>query len=203
MKLKDCIGVFDDVFTELECKTIINTLESAIITGDTYKGESGQNGDTSVKKSVDYNLLADNKNQAINDIIINKFNNTLSNEYLDKFPGIEDYNHHRIIEGKSYYPLLQIQKYDKNAGHYNAWHTEQEDLNSSERVFVFILYLNDVEKGGETGFLIKEEDSDDYLKVEPKRGRLVIHPASWPFIHKGYMPESSDKYILTTWLCWR
>ena len=35
-----------------------------------------------------------------------------------------------------------------------------------------------------------------------KTGTLIIHPASWPFIHKGYMPLSSDKYILTTWLCW-
>ena len=78
---------------------------------------------------------------------------------------------------------------------------EAENYPSSDRAFVFILYLNDVEEGGETGFLFKE--GNDWFKVKPKTGRLIIHPAQFPFIHKGYMPESSDKYILTTWLCWK
>ena len=78
---------------------------------------------------------------------------------------------------------------------------EAENYPSSDRAFVFILYLNDVEEGGETGFLFKE--NNDWFKVKPKTGRLIIHPAQFPFIHKGYMPKSSDKYILTTWLCWK
>ena len=54
-----------------------------------------------------------------------------------------------LVNDKSSYPLLQIQKYDhKGSGHYNAWHVEQEDLGTSNRLFVFILYLNDVEEGG-------------------------------------------------------
>ena len=65
---------------------------------------------------------------------------------------------------------------------------------------VLILYLNDVKEGGETGFLFKEEGEDDFFKVKPEAGKLIIHPASWPYIHKGYMPKSDDKYILTTWL---
>ena len=200
MKIKDAIGIFDNVFTEAECKDLINILEEAKINGETYKGESGQGGDTQIKKSTDFNILLNKKYSYASSSVMGKFNNTLSNEYLDNFPGVEDYYHHRIVNGKTYYPLLQIQKYDKGSGHYNTWHVEQEDLRTSERVFVFILYLNDVEEGGETGFLIKEDG--EYIKVKPKTGRLIIHPASWPFIHKGFKPESSDKYILTTWLCW-
>ena len=200
MKIKDAIGIFDNVFTEAECKDLINILEEAKINGETYKGESGQGGDTQIKKSTDFNILLNKKYSYASSSVMGKFNNTLSNEYLDNFPGVEDYYHHRIVNGKTYYPLLQIQKYDKGSGHYNTWHVEQEDLRTSERVFVFILYLNDVEEGGETGFLIKEDN--EYIKVKPKTGRLIIHPASWPFIHKGFKPESSDKYILTTWLCW-
>jgi len=131
-----------------------------------------------------------------------KFNNTLSNEYLEKYPHLENFDHHRVVNGKTFYPLLQIQKYDQNSGHFNTWHIEQEDKGTSDRVFVFILYLNDVDEGGETGFLFKEEGEKDYFKVKPKAGRLIIHPAAWPFIHKGLKPKSSDKYILTTWLCW-
>ena len=200
MKIKDAIGIFDNVFTEAECKDLINILEEAKTNGETYKGESGQGGDTQIKKSTDFNILLNKKYSYASSSVMGKFNNTLSNEYLDNFPGIEDYYHHRIVNGKTYYPLLQIQKYDKGSGHYNTWHVEQEDLRTSERVFVFILYLNDVEEGGETGFLIKEDG--EYIKVKPKTGRLIIHPASWPFVHKGFKPESSDKYILTTWLCW-
>ena len=200
MKIKDAIGIFDNVFTEAECKALIYKLEEAKINGEAYKGGSGQGGDTQIKKSTDYNILLNEKHREVSDLVMSKFNNTLSNVYLDNFPGIEDFNHHRIVNGKTYYPLLQIQKYDKGSGHYNTWHVEQEDLNTAGRVFVFILYLNDVEEGGETGFLIKEDN--EYIKVKPKTGRLIIHPASWPFIHKGFKPESSDKYILTTWLCW-
>ena len=65
------------------------------------------------------------------------------------------------------------------------------------RYLVFILYLNDVEEGGETSFLFKEEGEDDFFKVKPKAGTLVMHPASWPYIHKGHMPISNDKYIYT------
>ena len=200
MKIKEAIGILNNVFTEAECKALIYKLEEAKINGEAYKGESGQGGNTQIKKSTDYNILLNEKHREASDLVMSKFNNTLSNVYLDNFPGIKDFNHHRIVNGKTYYPLLQIQKYDKGSGHYNTWHVEQEDLNTAERVFVFILYLNDVEEGGETGFLIKEDG--EYIKVKPKTGRLIIHPASWPFIHKGFKPESSDKYILTTWLCW-
>ena len=147
-----------------------------------------------------YNILEHDKHKLMSDIVMNRFNHYLSNEYLENFPHIDEFYHHRLVNDKSSYPLLQIQKYDKGSGHYNAWHVEQEDLGTSNRLFVFILYLNDVEEGGETGFLFKE--GDDFFKVKPKAGTLIIHPASWPFIHKGYMPLSSDKYILTTWLCW-
>tara|TARA_R100001443_G_C3340958_1_gene174445 strand:- start:26 stop:634 length:609 start_codon:yes stop_codon:yes gene_type:complete len=200
MKIKEAIGIFDNVFTEAECKALIYKLEEAVVNNEAYKGESAAGSDVEIKKSTDYNILNNDKHAELSNLVMDKFNTTLSNVYLDYFPGIEDFNHHRIVNGKTYYPLLQIQKYDKGSGHYNTWHVEQEDLNSSTRIFVFILYLNDVEEGGETGFLIKE--NGEYVKVKPKTGRLIIHPASWPFIHKGFKPESSDKYILTTWLCW-
>ncbi len=198
--MKEAIGIFDDVFSPSECKTIIARLEKAVEDGEAYVGKSAAGDNTIIKKSTDFNLFNTNDNESLSNLIREKFNNTLSHEYLEKYPHREYYNHHRIVNEKTYYPLLQIQKYDKDSGHYNTWHVEQEDLNSSNRVFVFILYLNDVEEGGETAFLIKEDE--EYIKIQPKEGRLIIHPASWPFIHKGHTPKSSDKYILTTWLCW-
>ena len=60
MKFKDTIGIFENAFTEAECKAIMYKLEEGIQTGKAYKGKSGD-GQFEYKKSTDYNLLADNK----------------------------------------------------------------------------------------------------------------------------------------------
>lgn len=86
----------------------------------------------------------------------------------------------------------QIQKYKKNEGKY-TWHTDNlinED--GKERLITFLFYLNDVDKGGETDF--------HYKKVIPRTGKLLFFPATWTFPHRGNVPESSDKYIITGWI---
>jgi|TARA_R110000803_G_scaffold102371_2_gene170449 hypothetical protein len=201
MKFKDTIGIYNNAFSKEECGVLIEQFEKANLEGTTYTGKSGDGVDE-YKKSNDFNLLSSNNtiNKSLSDLVMEKFNHYLSNHYLENYPHSDEFNHHRIVNGKTYYPLLQMQKYDQNSGHYNTWHTEKEDLRTSDRMFVFILYLNDVVKGGETGFLFKEEGDDNFFRVKPQTGKLIIHPSSWPYIHKGYMPESDDKYILTTWL---
>ena len=201
MKFKDTIGIFENVFTQQECKALINRFETAHKEGLSYQGMSGDGGVNEYKKSNDYNILGSGQKDDVpfSNLVLSRFNETLDN-YLQNYHHNDIFNHHRLVIDKTTYPLLQMQKYDQNSGHYNAWHLELEDANTMMRAFVFILYLNDVEVGGETGFLFKEEGEDDFFKVKPKAGKLIIHPASWPYVHKGYMPESSDKYILTTWL---
>jgi hypothetical protein len=51
--------------------------------------------------------------------------------------------------------------------------------------------LNDVQDGGETIFM--------NCKIKPKKGRLLIFPSTWTYIHGGNIPISNDKYILTGW----
>jgi len=201
MKLKDTIGVFENAFSKDECDALIKRHEVAIKRGMAYGGMSGDGGENENKKSTDYNILhqhndVDNK---LSEMVLIKFNQYIG-EYLSNAPYADTFYHNRIVNGITDYPLLQMQKYDKNEGHYNTWHVEKEHLASAQRMFVLILYLNDVEEGGETGFLFKEEGEDDFYKVKPKVGKLIIHPCSWPYVHKGYTPESDDKYILTTWL---
>ena len=95
-----------------------------------------------------------------------------------------------------------MQLYEKNKGHFNSWHADEILSTNTHylsefmlcRLFVFMVYLNDVEEGGETEFLYGE------TKVIPKKGSLVIWPAHWPFTHRGNVPISSDKLILTSWL---
>ena len=201
MKFKDTIRVFDRAFTVTECQQLIDRFEDAHQKGHTYVGLSGDGGVNEFKKSNDYNILQGTCDDDLNlsRMVIDRFNEC-TDQYLNDFPYHDVYRHNMIVEDKTSYPILQIQKYDQGSGHYNAWHVEKENADTAIRQFVYILYLNDVNVRGETGFLFKEEGSNDFYKVKPQTGKLIIHPASWPYIHKGYMPESDNKYILTTWL---
>ena len=58
---------------------------------------------------------------------------------------------------------------------------------------VFMTYLNDVKKGGETEWYYQK------LKVKPKKGLTVIWGADWTFVHKGHTTFNEDKYIITGW----
>lgn len=87
-----------------------------------------------------------------------------------------------------------IQKYNVNEGFYH-WHSDfinnKHKINLI-RLLSFIWYLNDVTDGGETEFLKG--------KIKPRAGKLIIFPSSWNYYHKGNMPLSNDKYIITGWV---
>ena len=60
-------------------------------------------------------------------------------------------------------------------------------------VITYIFYLNDVEEGGETEIRRK-------CKIKSKAGKLLLFPSCWTFPHRGVMPISDNKYIITGWL---
>jgi hypothetical protein len=93
---------------------------------------------------------------------------------------------------------INAQKYDMNNGGYPYWHSEvypQKGTNDAlHRVMLFMFYLNDVTEGGETDFHYQN------ISVKPKAGRMVIAPAYFTHTHRGCVPKSNDKYILTSWI---
>ena len=92
---------------------------------------------------------------------------------------------------------LKIQKTLPTEG-YHIWHVEHGPGYENEaRAFVFSVYLNDVEEGGETEFLHFSK------RVKPKSGRIVIWPAGFPYLHRGNPPLSGEKYLLTSWMMLR
>tara|TARA_R100000908_G_scaffold59970_1_gene37029 strand:- start:1693 stop:2295 length:603 start_codon:yes stop_codon:yes gene_type:complete len=92
---------------------------------------------------------------------------------------------------------LKIQKTLPTEG-YHVWHIEHgKGYDNEPRAFVFSIYLNDVEEGGETEFLHFSK------RVQPKKGRIVIWPASFPYVHRGNPPLSGEKYLLTSWMLLR
>jgi hypothetical protein len=93
---------------------------------------------------------------------------------------------------------IQAQKYQAGIGNYNYWHCEvfpQAPLNEPlHRTLLFMFYLNDVAEGGETEFYYQNK------AIRPTAGRMVIAPAYFTHTHRGCVPKSNDKYILTSWI---
>jgi hypothetical protein len=99
------------------------------------------------------------------------------------------------------YGAVNLQRYRAGEGGYFHWHSEiypqDERCEPLHRVLLFMFYLNDVEEGGETEFFYQN------IKLNPKRGSLVLAPAGFTHTHRGNMPISNDKYIATSWICFQ
>jgi len=91
----------------------------------------------------------------------------------------------------SYYSKLQKTKCG-DAG-YSVWHKEQTSGSACNRALAWMIYLNDVDNGGETEFLYQQ------TKFSPKAGNLLMWPAGYTHPHRGNPPYSNDKYVLTGW----
>ncbi len=94
------------------------------------------------------------------------------------------------------YPIMsegmKIQKTEKSQG-YHVWHCERSSGRYNNRVLSWILYLNDVEEGGETEFLHYSK------RFQPMKGSLLVFPAHFTHVHRGNPPLSGTKYIATGW----
>jgi hypothetical protein len=89
---------------------------------------------------------------------------------------------------------FMIQKYTKQKGRYIYHNDFSSDwIEKKYRVITYLWYLNTVEEGGETEFWGTHT-------IKPETGKLLLFPASWSFPHRGKMPISCDKYIITGWL---
>ena len=166
------------------CKGIIDLFESL----PQYKGVTGGGLNTDVKRTFEVKIQGDvwkeyddilckSLYRAVDDYsiqLINKCNNTTLTD--------------KTLTDSGY----QIQKYIKYDGFYK-WHSDERINNEkSSRTITFLWYLNDIDEGGETYFYNG--------KVKPEAGKLILFPATWTYNHKGNMPKSHDKYIITGWI---
>ena len=56
-----------------------------------------------------------------------------------------------------------------------------------------MIYLNDVEEGGETEFLYQK------MRIKPTKNTCLLWPGSFTHLHRGLPPLSGSKFILTGW----
>ena len=107
-------------------------------------------------------------------------------DYTTKYSSLKDYDKHQIYNFK-------IQRSSPGQG-YHYWHSENNRIPYSKRILTFIVYLNDIEEGGETEFLYYKK------RVKPETGRIILFPCSFMHTHRGNPPLTKTKYIVTTWV---
>lgn len=194
------IEVFDNVFSKEDCKKIIDHF---ILVKNQKIVHNRQQEDANflkTKKDTESYIISNLSLPASDSIvnpdlleidkwIYNRFLNTISccfNEYADRY---------KILQNKNFAvsPVVKIQKTTPGQG-YHIWHCERGTVNHRSRLMLAILYLNDVEHGGETELLYQS------IRINPKQGRLIFCPGDFTHTHRGNQPLESEKYILNTWI---
>ena len=176
----------EDVLDKKICDEIIARFENDI---NKKPGITGGGLNKNIKDSLDLIFSKLNGWEDIDSYICNLITNNYI-EYIDEYKKLINDNEINPLPIEMYDTGYQIQKYNQNEGKY-IWHTDDDGVQSL-RYLTFIIYLNTVDKGGETEFTFKQ--------IKPKCGKLLFFPATWTYPHRGKTPESSDKYIITGWL---
>ena len=190
VNITNFIGTYDGYITKEECNKAIKLYEEQNKFNKTVNRIGGEN--SSILQKQDQQFFAGGHNIEVwwEDLKSLMINFDLAWNHYAKNVGAQD-----AYSGDSFYfTQLKIQKTLPTEG-YHVWHIEHgKGWQNEPRAFVFSVYLNDVEEGGETEFLHFSQ------RVKPKKGRLVIWPAPFPYVHRGNPPLSGVKYMFTSWL---
>lgn len=197
--MQSFIRQYKKQFPDELCDRLIAILDSAVELGVTRAGRSDINTvDSKIKDSIDLDLAITPELDAIDKKLFQELDQKLFgpvSNYINSFivsrEGEKDYI--SIEEVVKRFVLLQPPKlkvYKAPDGGYHAWHQDWgRSVLQAKRLVVAMVYLNDVEEGGETAFYHQE------LKVKPEKGDMVIFPPYFTHMHKGMPPISNDKYI--------
>jgi hypothetical protein len=84
---------------------------------------------------------------------------------------------------------VNVNRYEP--GEYYVAHAD--DGIGQSRIISALVYLNNVEEGGQTEFIYQN------VSVYPKAGRLVIFPSNYAYSHAAHPPTSGVKYSAAFW----
>ena len=189
VNIDNFIGVYDNYITKEECDKAIKLYENENKFNNTINRIGSEK--SSILKKQDQQFFAESNNldvwwESLKEIM---FNFDIAWKHYSQHTGAND-----VYGIPFHYTSLKIQKTLPTEG-YHVWHVEHGNtFDTSQRAFVFSIYLNDIEQGGETEFLHFSK------RVKPKKGRIVIWPSAFPYVHRGNPPLSDKKYILTSWI---
>lgn len=173
------IRVIDDVVNE--CEEIVSWIENqnswqkAMLMnekgGDLYSNTNVRSCDVMFVPiiSFDQPSIIHNMNKSIWQVM-----NDYAVDFMFSFDNIEPVSINRYKPGQDF-------------------KSHEDRQSKGDRILSGILYLNDVEEGGETIF-----DFFNY-SVSPKAGRVVLFPSFFLFRHTALSPISGNKYSAAYW----
>jgi hypothetical protein len=189
VNINNFIGTYDNYIPVQECNKAIQLYEDQVKFNNTVNRLESEHSNVLQKQDQQFFLTPPNIDvwwESLKPLMLN-FDMAFKH-YIDNTGAQTAYG-----GIKFHFTDLKIQKTLPTEG-YHVWHIEHGTGENANRAFVFSIYLNDVEEGGETEFLHFSK------RVKPKTGRIVIWPAAFPYVHRGNPPLSGEKYILTSWM---
>lgn len=183
LKTGDFIKIYD-VFTRAFCDNAINKFEES----ETKHIGLTCDGYFDYKKSTDDGIDPTSEHWKDTDTVlyeklseyVTRYFKEISPEHPIALDNIEDSGY-------------LIRRYDKGSGKFEG-HCDACTFKTAKRLVGIIIYLNDVENGGETEFFLQG------LMCKPKAGQVVMFPASFIYQHQGHIPISEHKYIITSFI---
>lgn len=190
----DHIGIFDNYFDENLIDEYFEFYKLCSLSNHTWTREEEKNITQDLKNDTAASLMNlkfyNDNGELVLPYSAKPFIETVFTEiyplYVKKYSALSQIQRHSIFD-------IKIQKTEPTEG-YHIWHQESEGFSTRNRLMAFILYMNDVEEGGETEFLYQS------LRIKPKRNRFILWPAYYTHLHRGNPPLSGTKYIMTGWI---
>jgi len=188
--MENFIRVYDDLFTPDECQYIIDWFETVqnyggyVVNRKQLSKHNRTEKDDHTFQFDTSESLAMNETVDILQKIMPKFI-TAYERYTELFP----------VVNQCAIALRRVWMHKTTpGGGYHMWHYENQGRISVNRAITFLVYLVDIEKGGETEFLYLRQ------RFKPKQCRIIVFPAGYTHTHRGN-PVLSDenKYTLTGW----
>ena len=187
------IAVFDGLISRDTCQQFLNEVKP-LWPEVSYQGKTMGGIDIRTKNSfdmtfsklgflernIDYSTVLQN----MESLFLNGFTQAVSS-YQNKYRALHNWLE---IEDTGF----QVQCYNKCGGWYREHIDSFPGTESQNRVVSGLIYLNDVDDGGETGFPLHN------VEVEARAGRIVLFPSNFTHPHQGKTPLSDDKWIVNT-----
>ena len=192
--IDDFIGVFDNALSKEHCDELIKIYEDSVSLNFTTSRQ--QLGKKQINQDNNLVFISD-KNFIKDDIFFNKTRPSIHQftevAWFSYAQYAKEYGILNSVTSHRFYDSIKIQKTKPKEG-YHVWHCEHDGRMQGSRLLLVMVYLNDVEEGGETEFLYQSR------RIKPKQGTMVICPASFTHTHRGNPPLTGDKYMINGWI---
>tara|TARA_R110000822_G_scaffold49341_1_gene129280 strand:- start:284 stop:880 length:597 start_codon:yes stop_codon:yes gene_type:complete len=189
---KDFIAQYTDVYPEGYCQHLINEFERLVAGGAGSDRQKSEGTPKHRKNDMQLGLTVGIHNtQNFNDNpTVDMFFSGLQkcyDEYTDQYSTLK--------EDKIKTTIMKMQRTSPGGG-YHIWHSERGPTINSQRILVYMLYLNTLqpEEAGETEFLYQQ------TRLRPQENTMVLWPAAYTHAHRGNVVHGhNNKYIVTGW----